>query len=74
MRRLNTYNNFQRELASCGVKEGANQGVNHAEELTSCGVKEGANQGVNHAKELTNCEFKGVNHAEGILHVFPCSN
>ena len=60
MRGLNTYNNFQRELASCGVKGGANQGVTYAEELASCRVKEGENQ--------------GVNHAEGILHVVPCSN
>ena len=60
MRGLNTYNKFQRELASCGVKKGANHGVNHAEELASCRVKEGANE--------------GVNHAERILHVVPCSN
>ena len=60
MRRLNTYNKFWRELASYGVKEGANQGENHAEELTICGVKEGANQ--------------GENHVEGILHVVACSN
>ena len=43
MRGLNTYNKFQRELASCGVKGGANQGVNHAEKLASCEVKEGEN-------------------------------
>jgi len=43
MRGLNTYNKFQRELASCRVKGGENQGVNHAEELASCRVKGGEN-------------------------------
>lgn len=75
MRGINTYNKFRRDLASCGVKGGANQGVNHAKELTSYEVKEGAN----HVEELASCEAKeeanqGVNHAEGILHVVPCSN